>query len=333
MRRAGLPLLLALLAGIAVPIIWSGGQLLTSLRALPWAALAAGLGLIAFSWCCNAGRLKLLAGGLGHPLGWWRSLGTIMATEFAICATPGGTGGPVVFTHLLARHGPGGAGALALYAFAQLTDMLVFAAALVVFAISLHDLSNRVVSGDQLWLMVPLVAGLLTLAVAALRHYRPVLRISGHALSKVGVSRRWQRRSTRWALQFRKGLTLLVGLPRWRLGIVLTLCVAHWAARYSVLFLLIWALGETIPWAYVYAIQMVSLAAGQLIPLPGGSGGVELAMSALLAPYLKPTIAASVVLGWRFATYHWYLLAGAPAFGLLAGSQAWRHILRRRRTS
>jgi uncharacterized protein (TIRG00374 family) len=327
--RAGLPLLAALLLGIAVPLLWSGGQVLAGLRQLPWGALLIGLALIVASWCCNAGRLQLLAGGLGHPLGWWRSLGTVMATEFAICATPGGTGGPLVFTHLVGARGPGGAGALALYAFAQLSDMLVFAVALLVFAISLHDFSNRVMSGQQIWLLLPFALGVLALAAVALRHYRPVLHISGHALRGLGVSQRWRRRTARWALKFRKGLTLLVRLPRWRLALTLVLCAAHWAARYSVLFLLIDALGKSIPWAYLYAIQMIALGAGQLVPLPGGSGGVELAMSALLAPYLTPTVAAGVVLGWRFATYHWYLLAGAPVFALMAGGQVWRALWRR----
>lgn len=328
LRRAGLPLLAALLLGIAVPLLWSGGQVVAGLQQLPWRMLLLGLAMIALSWCCNASRLHVLAGGLGHHLGWWRSLGTIMATEFAICATPGGTGGPLVFAQLLGSRGLSGATALALYAFAQLSDMLVFAVALLVFAISLHDFSNRVVSGDQLWLLLPFAVGVLTAAVAALRHYRPVLRISGHALRGLGVSARWQRRSARWALQFRKGVTLLVRLPRWRLALAFALCFAHWVARYSVLLLLIWALGKSIPWAYLYAIQMISLAAGQLVPLPGGSGGVELAMSALLAPYLQPAAAAGVVLGWRFATYHWYLLAGAPVFALMAGSRLWQALWR-----
>lgn len=327
-HHAGLTLLAALLCGLAVPILWSGGQLLDGLRALPWRTLLAGLGLIVVAWCCNASRLALLAAGLGHPMGWWRALGTVMATEFVICSTPGGTGGPVIFTQLVARQGPGGAGALALYAFAQLSDMLVFAVALLVFAISLHGFSNRMISDDQLWILAPLVATLLTAAIAALRHYQPVLRVSGHVMRRLGVSSRWRRRTVRWALQFRKGLALLARLPRWRLAIVFALCVIHWAARYSVLYLLIWAIGATVPWAYVYAIQMISLAAGQLIPLPGGSGGVELAMSALLSPYLQPAVAAGVVIGWRFATYHWYRLAGAPALGLMAGGHIWRRLWR-----
>ncbi len=330
MKRASasVTLVIALLAGIAVPLLWSGGRLLDGLRLLPLPALAAGLGLIVLSWGCNATRLALLTGGIGQPLSWWRSLGMVMATEFAICVTPGGTGGPVIFTQLGASRGLAATTALALYAFAQLSDLLVFTVALIGFAVSLQGLRNPVLASDQLWLVGPLLAVLLVLAVAALRHYRPVLILSGHALRGAGISLRWRRRLTRWSLQFRKGMTLLIRLPRWRLALVLLFCVLHWIARYSVLFLLLCALEVTIPWAYTYAAQMIALAAGAVIPLPGGSGGVELAMTLLLTPYLKPALAAAVVIGWRFATYHWYLIVGAPIFALMAGSALWRQLWR-----
>ena len=58
-------------------------------------------GMIVLCWGINAVRLRLLLGPQGAALGRWRSLGVIMATEFAICSTPGGSGGPLALVALV----------------------------------------------------------------------------------------------------------------------------------------------------------------------------------------------------------------------------------------
>ncbi|MDT6185944.1 lysylphosphatidylglycerol synthase domain-containing protein, partial [Streptococcus pneumoniae] len=72
------------------------------------------LGMILLCWVINAMRLRLLLGQQGARLGYLRSLGVVMATEFAICTTPGGSGGPLTLMALLAREriGPARSGAV-----------------------------------------------------------------------------------------------------------------------------------------------------------------------------------------------------------------------------
>ena len=58
--------------------------------------------------------------------------------------------------------------------------------------------------------------------------------------------------------------------------------------------------------------------------LPGGAGGVELGFAALLAAWLEPGTLALGLLLWRFVTFYWYLLLGAPVFAITTG-----HMMRR----
>jgi glycosyltransferase 2 family protein len=69
---------------------------------------------------------------------------------------------------------------------------------------------------------------------------------------------------------------------------------------------------------------MVSFGAGQVTLLPGGTGGVELGFSALLALWLPATTLAAALIAWRCATYYWNLLAGGLPFMLLVGRHLWQ---------
>ena len=60
-------------------------------------------GMIVVCWFINGLRLRLLLAGRAGKLGQLQSVGIIMASEFAFCATPGGSGGPLTLMALLAR--------------------------------------------------------------------------------------------------------------------------------------------------------------------------------------------------------------------------------------
>jgi uncharacterized protein (TIRG00374 family) len=125
-------------------------------------------------------------------------------------------------------------------------------------------------------------------------------------------------------MEFHRGLRLVKGYSPARLAAIFLLCSAHWLLRYSVLYIAVKAVGGEISWSYAFVVQMLSLTAGQATLLPGGSGGAEASSGLLLAPQIEPTTAAAAILLWRFATFYWYLIAGAPVFVTLAGGPVWR---------
>lgn len=314
-------------AGIGIPLSYGGLDTLAHIAEVPRQILVGVLLMVVLGWNLNALRLRLLLSGLGKPVSQVRALTTVMATEFAICATPASAGGPLTLIYLLRRFGVRSTQAAAIYALTQLMDLLFFITITAVIAL-MWLLSDH--SSHFLWqlgvLAALLGAGLATLWLL-IHHYTDVLRATGGILQWLRVSHSKRRALARWLLQFRGGLRLLLRFSQSRLVAVYIFCVGHWLLRYSILYVLIKGLGYSVEWSYAVVTQMLALSFGQATMLPGGSGGVELGMSALLSPVLPPAALAAVLLLWRFATYYWYLLAGGPIFAVLAGHALWHRLI------
>lgn len=324
MKRTFLLIALALAVGAAIPVFIGGRALLPELRSLPTPVWLVALGSVAVGWLINALRLRLVLGGLGQRLGLPRAVAKIMAIEFATNATPAGSGGALAYVYLVAQRGVSSSHAAAMYALDQVLDLTFFLAALLVIAPLLLAGPNEAHLGWQIGALLTLLGGGCVLLWLTVRDYRRVLLWAGRMLHHLRIRVARRRQLARWILRFRHGLGLLLGLARWRLGLVYVLCVCHWLIRYSILFWIVRGLGEHVPWSYLFLTQMLSFGAGQATLLPGGSGGVELGFSALLAPWLPAATLAAGLIAWRCATYYWLLLAGAGPFVLLIGRRLWQ---------
>ncbi|MHB0776527.1 lysylphosphatidylglycerol synthase transmembrane domain-containing protein [Halomonas sp. WWR20] len=330
MKRTLLLLGVGLIAALSIPLLLGGHGLLAQLRTFPLDQLLFMLGLILICWNINALRLRLLLAGRAGRLGQPRALGIVMSTEFAYCATPGGTGGPVVLLSLLARHGVRPAQASGVFAVDQLTDLLFFLSALtgVALYVIIEAIDLRI--GWLVGLPVLLLLSGLVFLGLMLRHYSRLLKVTGHWLRRLKVRHKTRFGLARRLLHFRNSLIETLRLPRRTLLLVFLLSAGHWLLRYSVLYLAVTGLGQSIDWAWTFLVQMLSMAAGQLSLLPGGAGGAELTSSALLAPVIGKQSAAAAILIWRFVTYYFYLLAGGPVFLAFAG-RSLLYMLRSRR--
>ncbi|EPC02579.1 hypothetical protein L861_09550 [Litchfieldella anticariensis FP35 = DSM 16096] len=314
----------ALAVTLLVPLALGGTGLLDTLAIFPGSQLVYMLGLVLVCWNLNALRLRLLLAGRAGHLGQCRAVAMVMATEFAICATPGGSGGPVTLLALLARRGLRPARASAIFMVDQLSDLLFF-------LIAMLGVITHVMFSTLEWQYEGLV-GLSTLSLLILllaswwviRHLPVLLRLGNAFLIRLGIPLQRRRGLGRHLLHFRHALQVTLQLPRSTLTAIFTLCAMHWLLRYSVLYLAIQGLGASLDWGWTFMVQMLSMAAGQLSLLPGGAGGAELTSSALLIPSIGQQQATAAVTIWRFVTYHFYLLAGAPAFLTLAGRILWR---------
>jgi uncharacterized protein (TIRG00374 family) len=328
LSRYWLLALLALLLGLAVPLSYGGLDALRFLLEVPGWLVPAMIAMVLAGWGLNALRLYTLADGLGVGIGYRQALQTVVATEFASCASPAGTGGPVAFVLLLRRHGLVGARAAAFFAVEQVMDLLFFLGALPIAVILLASRTDLPELGGIATLLgLVLGTGILTVW-SLLDHYRKLLLLSGRLLQRLRVPSTTRSRLARWALQFRSGVSLLLRLPKPRLLAVYGLCAGHWLLRYSILYLVLEALGHPLAWPYLLLVQMISLSVGQLSFLPGGSGGVELGISSLLAPFVPGTTLAGALILWRFGTFYWYLLAGTPVFLLTMGGGMFVRIAR-----
>jgi len=318
---------LALLLAVSVPALLGGRDLLPRLQSFAPGLMALLLGMILLCWTLNALRLRLLLGDQGARVGRIRSLGVVMATEFAICTTPGGTGGPLTLMTLLARERIAPSRSGAVFAMDQLNDLLFFFCAML--AIAAYALFHRL--GHSQAQMLLGSALLLCTALAGifllLRYRRGVMRGNGRLLRHLGMSPARRRRWARKVLRFVHALADTWRMPRRTLALVFILTCAHWCLRYSVLYLVLRGLGGDLAWIPSFLVQMLSLSAAQFSLLPGGAGAAELTSAALLSPLVGSSTAAAAILIWRAVTYYFYLLAGGPVFLCLLA----RPLLERRR--
>lgn len=327
--RYGVLAVLGLGLGVGLPVFLGGAQAWEMLRNFPLDYLLLLLVLVFIGWNLNAGRVRLLAGGMGFRLGQRAALATVMASEFAICATPGGAGGPITYAFLLARRGISASQSVAIYAADQLMDLLFFLTALLGLALYWLLAPEDLRMEWQLIMLAGLVVGGLVVVIAVMRFYRKVLLFVGRLLHRFRVSAGVRRRLARRAIEFRHTLVLIRSYSRRRLFGVYVLCAGHWLLRYSVLYLVVKGLGGALSWAYTFVVQMLSLGLGQASLLPGGSGGAEASSTVLLAPHLGMAMASAAILVWRFVTFYWYLIAGAPVFAIMAGRPLWRRMTNR----
>ncbi|MDW5376420.1 YbhN family protein [Halomonas sp. HP20-15] len=313
----------ALISALAIPLALGGRASFGALLQFPAGQLVLMLALVFICSNLNALRLRLLLAGRAGRLAQSDALGVVLATEFAICATPGGSGGPLVLLGLLARRGVRPAQGSAIFAVDQLADLLFFLLALL--AVTLYLLGGA--PGINITWLIGLAGGLAILFLllgGLLRHFQPTLRLTGTWLARLGLSRKRRLGVARRLLHFRRALIETLRLPRRTLLAVFTLCALHWLLRYSVLYLAVRGLQGQIDWAWTFLIQMLAMAAGHISVLPGGAGSTELTVAALLTPLVGSHRTAAAIIVWRFATYHFHLLIGAPAFWLL-----WRKKTRR----
>ena len=327
MNRIGW-LLAALVMAALVPAVLGGSELLPRLRSFPPGLLLALFGMIVLCWTLNAMRLRLLLGSQGEKIGRLRSFGVIMATEFAICSTPGGSGGPLTLMALLSRDRVRPAHSGAVFAMDQLNDLLFFLfAVLGIVVYTLFHSFNRSLEGLLISSAVLMLATL-GLGLVLVRWRRGVMRFNGRLLKRVKVSLLTQRRWARRLLHFFRAFRATLRLPRRVLALVFGLTCLHWALRYSVLYLVLIGLGGNLQWITSFLVQVLSLSAGQVSLLPGGAGAAELTSATLLTPMVGKSTAAAAVLVWRVVTYYFYLVAGGPVFLWLLGRPLLERITR-----
>ena len=312
----------ALTGAVLIPLLLGGSGLFVRLRSFPLDLLALMLGMIVLGWYLNAQRLRLLVG--RRTLAQRRAIGIVMATEFAICATPGGAGGPLTLMALLMRHGVPPSKGTATYAVEQLSDLLFFICALVgvlIFALT-HAMNAYIAS--LLGITTALLIGVVVVLALLGRFHRQVFLLNGWLVGRLGVKQRRKRRWARKMIRFRNALLDCFRLPRRVLLGVFALTTLHWLLRYSVLYLTLRGLGSELAWAWTFIVQLLALTAGQFSLLPGGAGSADLASAALLTPLVGKSTTAAAILIWRFVTYYFYLIVGAPVFVHLAGRTLFR---------
>jgi uncharacterized protein (TIRG00374 family) len=316
----------ASLATVLVMVLSTSRSTLAQVREFPLGVLPLLLSMVVFSWSCNATRIRLMAGAVGHRLGRRQVFTITLVMELGINTTPAGVGGSVLRLSLLHRAGVPLSTASGLLAQGVLMDTLVMvpvgvAGLLVLLDRRLPSVAvERTFTLDTAVALATLVA--LLLAVARLSRSPRAQRALERGVNAVVPGRRLRLaarlRHTRRVLPggWRRARATVVLLWRERKAALFAdglLATLQHGSRYLVLPVIIWSFGIAANPLELFAGQGLLFALSLLVVLPGGGGSVEL-LSAVLLPGIVPVgIVGVVVVLWRFFTYHVYLIAGAAA--------------------
>jgi uncharacterized protein (TIRG00374 family) len=318
LRRGALLLVVALAVSLAIPVALTGPDVFGRLGDVPAWVLGGAPALMLAAWCANALRVALLAHANGYRLlpdyAWLVSAGG----DFGAALGPSGITGIAAYVFLLARTGMRSATATALFTVDKLLDQIVFAAALAASAILLALLASHVETWGLFEIAFGICLGFLILIVVMLFQYRRIIHALVCLAATLRIKAKYRRRFIRWSLAFRRSLASVTAMPRWRLALLVTSAMAYWTARFAILPLVALGLGVSIPWGYLIAVQILTMFAGQISFLPGGTLTVEVVFAALLLPWMDRASLGLMLLIWRGSVFYFTLVAGGAAFATAA---------------
>lgn len=329
MRRnllAASALTLAALA-VVVWLTWEPGSW-RHLCAIGPHTVAAALGLVAATWAVGGLRAWIMVRALGYAARYGTAVRAALVGAMTSNLTPFSGGGGAAEAAVLAREaGIPYSVAMASVTAAGVINQAVLLAVSMALAFSPLPLPGLpAVRTVVRWVLAVYAAGLAGVVAALFRLQwlaGPVERLLTRlerVLPRVGARFRTLRMKTRRFLismadAFR---TVMSGRP----GATAAVAVAfltYYLLLFAVAAVLARGLGGSLSPALLVAAQFPVFLVAGVLPTPGGSGGLEAAMAAVVAPYLRPGAVGIFVAAWRFATYYLTVAAGAVAAAMALG--------------
>ena len=315
-------LTVSILLTLAVPLILGGVEQFSLLDRISWDIALIVLLIISVSWIFNALRLRLLLGAMDRPVDLGEGALISIAGEFAGNATPGAIGLPVTYTFLLRNLKLSFGSAMGMISVIVLMDVIFFGTMMPLASVIL--LFNRGPHSSRMAAIIAiLVIGASVILWALFRYYPAACRHIGRQMERVKWLARYRHPLRRIFVDYIRALRMLRRMSwRQRAGIFVT-TVGYWMPRYLLLAILIITVGQKkVPFTYLFLAQGLLNLGGQIIIIPGGGGGVDLAYSFFMSPYLSPQAIGLTLIMWRACTYYLYLLLGAPVFFYKTGKVA-----------
>lgn len=315
LRRAG-PFLIVIAVVIAAifPLLLGGRAAIANafeLRADKYIYLSV---LVITGWLLRALKQGLLMQRLGVHAGVWRTLGISLAIDCAFLATPGGVGGYAAGIYYVRKVGASYAAATAIAAGDQILDLLFFALAMPLAALSLAQtraLPPVLAQGAAFGGLIALV--LLAMLIALRRHLATWFFSARGPVERIAFLR--HRRDSLQSFFDNVGgeaRVLMRGSPAY-FALAFTATAVQWLTRYGVLWLILELFGHRVPFALLLLLQGVVLHVAQWTGMPAGGGGADLGLAATLAPFVPTSTVASALLLWRIGTLYLPLAAGTIA--------------------
>jgi uncharacterized protein (TIRG00374 family) len=258
----------AFVAVVALLSFWAGAEtVLAPMRQLSWRLVAALLGLSLLNYLLRAWRWQIFSDGLGVHVPWRRNLLYFFA-GFAMTTTPGKTGEALRLWFMERCHFYPYERTAPLFVGDRLSDMAAITLFCLVGVGAFAGYADATLA----------TAALLLLVLLPFLH-PPLLRWAMRRIERP-VGRRFPRLWHR--LEIALNDTARLFRPR-LFGLGLLLALAGWAAEIYEFHLLLDGVGAAVTLQQASFIFTFAMIAGTLAMLPGGLGGIEAVMLALLS--------------------------------------------------
>jgi len=314
---------LAVLPGVAaLALVWwqLAGQEVdwASLLGVPWWSYGLVLAMLATNWLAASLRLKLVAQVHRLRLPLTKALRTHLLGAFAAAVTPTSGGHGLAIAYTLHTSGLSAAASTGVVVFLGAFELMFFAVggvlALLVFT-ALHvdvDLVQATFAVGAFG-----IAGLLA-SVFLLRHPERLIAFASTRLARLAPAR-WRRPLLRFTSEFAEAIRESATAPWWWYLAAGGLTASMWLAHYLMLNSLAAGFNFPFRWLEWLATQHFMQVLSMVIPTPGGAGFFEVALPVFTGGTIPGELLIPLILVWRLATYHLYLVLGSIIGGAIIG--------------
>ena len=323
---------LCVLASVLVLYFTVKSDTWTYLSRFDWSFAPLILVVVVIAWLCNGGRIFVNARALGHRLSYLQSLCVSLSMEFGIAASPAGMGGAAIRLYLLKKAQvplTTSASMMTADIAVDLTFFGILTPVAVYYLLRDQNMAGLLASlpGPHLALATILVFGGAITIVMFFQSglWARVIHAIAHA-TPYGRRRRWPGRFRAFRAELRRSLRrswlitrFLFRKRRWALITNFGLATMQWLCRYGVLPLILLAFDTPRNPFPLVVIQGLLFLFAMAVFLPGGGGSVEVATAFILGYFVPVPMVGIVLLFWRFATYHLYLIGGGATFFYVSG--------------
>lgn len=297
------------------------GTPLLIFRSMRPQGLLLALSLVPGLWLTEALRMKRITAILGGELSLGQVFWVNLTASFLSAVTPFGSGGPPGQAYFFYRFGLPPEKSLAAVTARVLLTYFFFALIAPLALILTQGLLNFSPG-------VKYAVYLTALAIPALSFlfFFVILRSKAVSLFLQGLlvlpflKKLFRNRRERFATgleRFNQKIDLFVKGGGEKLFAPFLYTFIYWSLFFALAPVLLWSLGQDVPWATVLGYQVTYYFLISCVPLPGGSGVAELGLASLFAPLLPSFLLAGFVATWRFFTYYLNILVGGFAFWYL----------------
>lgn len=314
---------LGVVGNILLSLLTTDRELLAAMDRFPLGYLAAAVGLGILPWFTNALRLLIWTRFLGHGLSYRDAMQITLATDLGAAVSPTAVGGGFFKWGMLVQKGVSPGAAASLTSLAPFEDGVFFAMALpaaIFITASWNHPIFAAAAGELVANLPPVLVGALAIAVLTWGGIRMVVGGTlGRRTQRRGVRVvRRLRDSFRRSWQDARSVFRLIRTDgKARFALTLSLTAIQWAARYSIISVLIAFLGVPVQPVLFWLLQWVVFTLAAVIPTPGAAGGAEAAFYVIYSPFVPGGLMGLATAGWRFFTFYLLLLLAAIVYMVL----------------